>query len=155
MVQNELRKIAQWFWKGSWKWYGGGRENGITSKRIFDVEMFSHLKILTSPFIWGDSWSFLFSFFSVFVWSFYWGLGGFWWYLRRKSLLQKPNFKWYDTEWHGHDYGYTCGGRIFQNRVMHANIAKLWLWRCGSCGYIGGGRIFQSGGLHGNISGWG
>jgi hypothetical protein len=31
------------------KWYDGGGENGITSKRIFEVEVFSHLKILTSP----------------------------------------------------------------------------------------------------------
>jgi hypothetical protein len=27
-------------------------------------------------------------------------------------------------EWHGHDYGYTGGGRIFRNGVMDANIAK-------------------------------
>jgi hypothetical protein len=27
-------------------------------------------------------------------------------------------------EWHGHDCGYTSGGRIFRNGVMHANIAK-------------------------------
>jgi hypothetical protein len=27
-------------------------------------------------------------------------------------------------ELHGHDYGYTGGGRIFQNAVMHANMAK-------------------------------
>jgi hypothetical protein len=39
--------------------------------------------------------------------------------LRRKSLLQKPLFKWHD-----HDYGYTGGGCIFWNGVMHANIAK-------------------------------
>jgi hypothetical protein len=80
---------------------------------------------------------------------------GVWWYLRRKSLLQKPLFKWHDMEWHGHDYGYTGGERIFQNGVMHANIAKPWLWRCGSYGYIGGGCIFQSGSMHTNISGWG
>jgi hypothetical protein len=36
-----------------------------------------------------------------------------------KSLLQKPLFKW-----QGHDYGYTGGGHIFRNGVMHANIAK-------------------------------
>jgi hypothetical protein len=35
MVQKELRKISQWFWKGFLKWYDGGGENGITSKRIF------------------------------------------------------------------------------------------------------------------------
>jgi hypothetical protein len=38
MVQKELRKFYQWFWKGYLKWYDGGRENGITSKRIFEVE---------------------------------------------------------------------------------------------------------------------
>jgi hypothetical protein len=45
-------------------------------------------------------------------------------------------------EWYGHDYEYTGGGRIFQNGVMDANIAKPSLWRCGSYGYIGGGHIF-------------
>jgi hypothetical protein len=71
---------------------------------------------------------------------------GFWWYLRRKSLLQKLLFKWLQ---------YTGGGRIFQNGVMHTNMAKSWLWRWGSCGYIDGGRIFWSRGMHANISGWG
>jgi hypothetical protein len=33
------------------KWYDGGGENGITSKRIFEVDLFSPHKILTSPFI--------------------------------------------------------------------------------------------------------
>jgi hypothetical protein len=33
-------------------------------------------------------------------------------------------FKWLDMEWHGHDCGYTGGGTIFLNEVMHANIAK-------------------------------
>jgi hypothetical protein len=56
-------------------------------------------------------------------------------------------------ECHGHDYGYTGGGRIFQNVVMHANMTKQRLWRWGSYGYIGGGHIFQSGGMHTNISG--
>jgi hypothetical protein len=79
----------------------------------------------------------------------------FWWYLRRKSFLQKPLFKWHDVECHGHDYRYTDSRRIFRNGVMHASIAKPWLWRCGSCGYIGGGHIFWSGGMHANISGWG
>jgi hypothetical protein len=80
---------------------------------------------------------------------------GFWWYLWRKSLLQKLLFKWLDMEWHGHDFGYYSGGCIFWNGVTHANIAKPWLWRCGSCGYIGGGRIFRSEGMHANIYGWG
>jgi hypothetical protein len=33
-------------------------------------------------------------------------------------------FKWLDMKWHGHDYGYIGGGRIFWNGVMHTNIAK-------------------------------
>jgi hypothetical protein len=70
----------------------------------------------------------------------------FWWYLRRKSLLQKLLFKWLQ---------YTGGGRIFWNGVMHANMAKPWLWRWGSGGYMGGGRIFWSGVMHTNIFGWG
>jgi hypothetical protein len=32
--------------------------------------------------------------------------------------------KWLDMEWHGYDYGYTGGGRIFQTGVMDANITK-------------------------------
>ncbi len=71
---------------------------------------------------------------------------GFWWYLRRKSLLQKPLFKWLQ---------YTGSGHIFQNGVMHANMAKPWLWRWGSCGYIGGGCIFWGVCMHANIYGWG
>jgi hypothetical protein len=35
--------------------------------------------------------------------------------LRKKSLLQKILFKW---------PSYTGGGRIFQNGVMYANMAK-------------------------------
>jgi hypothetical protein len=55
-------------------------------------------------------------------------------------------------KWYGHNCGYTGGGNIFRNGVMHANIAKPWLWRWGSCGYIGGGCIFRSGGMHTNLS---
>jgi hypothetical protein len=80
---------------------------------------------------------------------------GFWWYLRRKSLLQKLLFKWLDMEWHSRDYGYTGNGRIFRNGVMHSNMAKPWLWRWGSCGYIDDEHIFWSGGMHANIIGWG
>jgi hypothetical protein len=31
------------------KWYDGGEENGITSKRIFDVEVSFSSQMLTSP----------------------------------------------------------------------------------------------------------
>jgi hypothetical protein len=63
-----------------------------------------------------------------------------------KITSSKLFFKWLQ---------YTGGGRIFQNGVMHTNMAKPWLRRWGSCGYIGGGRIFWSGGMHANIFGWG
>jgi hypothetical protein len=162
MVQKELRKLSQWFWKGLLKLYDEGRENGITSKKIFKVEVFFSSQNIDFPFIWRDSWSFSFSssFFLFLPFSFFFLLRllrtwGFWWYLRRKSLLQKLLFKWLDMEWHGHGCGYIGGGRIFQNEVMHTNIAKPWLWRSGSCGCIGGGHIFQSEGMHANISGWG
>jgi hypothetical protein len=65
---------------------------------------------------------------------------------KKKIIFQKLLFKWLQ---------YTGGGCRFQNEIMHANMAKPWLWRWVSCGYIGGGRIFQSGGMHTNISGWG
>jgi hypothetical protein len=48
--KKELRKLSQWFWKEFLKWYDGGGENGITSKRIFlMLKCFSPLRILTSP----------------------------------------------------------------------------------------------------------
>jgi hypothetical protein len=43
------------------------------------------------------------------------------------------------------------GGCIFQNGVMHANMAKPRSWRWGRCGYICGECIFWSGDLHANI----
>jgi hypothetical protein len=61
MVQKELRKLSQWFWKGFLKWYDGGGENGITSKRIFEVEVSLSSQNVNFPFIWRDSWSFSFS----------------------------------------------------------------------------------------------
>jgi hypothetical protein len=76
MVQKELRKLSQWLWKGFLEWYDGGGENGITSKRIFKVEMFFSSQNIDFPFIWRDYWSFPFSF-SLFSYSVSWGLGGF------------------------------------------------------------------------------
>jgi hypothetical protein len=70
MVQKELRKLSQWFWKGFLKWYDGGGENGITSKRAFEVEVFFFYQNIDFPFIWRDSWSF-------FSCSVSWGLGSF------------------------------------------------------------------------------
>jgi hypothetical protein len=54
-------------------WYDGGGENGITSKRIFEVEVFFSSQNIDFPFISKDSWSFLF--FSFFSCSISWGLG--------------------------------------------------------------------------------
>jgi hypothetical protein len=39
------------FWKGFLKWYDGGGENGITSKRIFEVEVFFSSQNINFPFI--------------------------------------------------------------------------------------------------------
>jgi hypothetical protein len=76
---------------------------------------------------------FLFFFFSMLCLLRTWG---FWWYLRRKSLLQKPLFKWHDMEWHGHDYGYTGGRRIFQMELcmpIYLNhdyeVCELWIYQ--------------------------
>jgi hypothetical protein len=50
MVQKELRKLSQEFWKGFLKWYDGGGENGITSKMIFEVEVFFSSQNIDFPF---------------------------------------------------------------------------------------------------------
>jgi hypothetical protein len=52
MVKKELIKLYQWFWKGFMKWYDGGVENGITSKRIFEVEVFFSSQNIDFPFYW-------------------------------------------------------------------------------------------------------
>jgi hypothetical protein len=155
MVQKELRKLSQWFWKGFLEWYHGRGEKRITSKRIFEVEVFFSWNI-DFPFYLKRLLELFFFLLSLFLYMLHrLRTRGFWWYLRRKSLLQKPLFKWLDMEWHRHDHGYTGGGRIFRHGVMHANMAKPWLWRLGSCGYIGGGCIFWSGVMYANILRWG
>jgi hypothetical protein len=88
MVQKELRKLSQWFWKGFLKWYDGGGENGITSKRFFEVEVFFSSQNITSHLFEETLGAFIsLPFFSLLhllrTWTW-----GFWWYLRRKSLLQ-------------------------------------------------------------------
>jgi hypothetical protein len=50
MVQKELRKLSQLFRKGILKWYDGGGENGITSKRIFEVQVFFFSQNIDFPF---------------------------------------------------------------------------------------------------------
>jgi hypothetical protein len=68
-----LRKLSQYFWKGFLKWYDGGGENRITSKRIFlKLKCFSPLRILTSPLFKETLGAFLFlSFFNNFPPFFY------------------------------------------------------------------------------------
>jgi hypothetical protein len=51
MVQKELRKFSQGFWKGFLKWYDGGGENGITLKRMFQVEVYFSSQNVNFPFI--------------------------------------------------------------------------------------------------------
>jgi hypothetical protein len=50
MVQKELRKLSQWFWRGFFKWYDGGGENGITSKRNFEIKVFFSSQNIDFPF---------------------------------------------------------------------------------------------------------
>jgi hypothetical protein len=73
MVKKELRKPSQWFWNEFLKWYDGGGENGITSKRIFEVEIFFSSQNIDFPFLFEETLvDFLF-----FSCSVSWGLGGF------------------------------------------------------------------------------
>jgi hypothetical protein len=60
MVQKEVRKISQWFWKGFLKWYDRGGEDGITSKRIFEVEVSFSSQNINFPFFEETFGSFLF-----------------------------------------------------------------------------------------------
>jgi hypothetical protein len=109
MVQKELRKLSQWFWKRFLKWYDGGVKNEITSKRIFlKLKCFSPLRILTFPLferLLELLFFFLFFsfFFSIFFSLFFFyapslkNLEGFDDIWREKSLLQKLSFQ---MEWH-------------------------------------------------------
>jgi hypothetical protein len=51
MVQKELRHFSQGFLKVFLKWYDGGGENGITTKRIFEVEVSFSSQNVNFPFI--------------------------------------------------------------------------------------------------------
>jgi hypothetical protein len=70
MVQKELRKLSQWFWKGFLKCYDEGGENGITSKRFFEVEVFLSSQNIDFPF-------YLKRLLELFLCSIYWALGHF------------------------------------------------------------------------------
>jgi hypothetical protein len=71
MVQKELRKLSQWFWKGFFKWYDGGGENGITWKIVFEVEVFFFSQNIDFPFYLKRLLEL-----SFFPCSISWGLGG-------------------------------------------------------------------------------
>jgi hypothetical protein len=50
MVQTVLSNFLKRFWKGFLKWYDGGGGNGITSKRVFEVEVFFSSQNINFPF---------------------------------------------------------------------------------------------------------
>jgi hypothetical protein len=135
--------ILERVFKMVWQRVAGGGWNHI--KKIFEVEVFFSSQNIDFPFYLRRLLELFFYAPSLE------DLGGFV-IFEEKIISSKTSFQ---MAWHGHDYGYTGGGHIFRKGLMHANIAKPWLCRCGSCGYISGGRIFRSGGMHTNISGWG
>jgi methyl coenzyme M reductase beta subunit len=57
------------------KWYNEGGENGITSKSVFEVEVFFSSQNIDFPFYWKTLGAFIV--FSFFSYSISWGLGGF------------------------------------------------------------------------------
>jgi hypothetical protein len=106
-------------------------------KGILMLKCFSPLKILTSPLFEETlavfspfSFFFFFLLFSIIFLSLFFyapsleDLGVLIIFEEKDHFFKNFLFKWLDMEWHGHDCGYTGGGRIFQNGVMHANIAK-------------------------------
>jgi hypothetical protein len=77
MVQKELRKFSQWFWKEFLKWYDWWGENGITSKRIFEVEVFFPSQNIDFPFYFKRLLEFFFFLLFFYMCSVSWGLGSF------------------------------------------------------------------------------
>jgi hypothetical protein len=166
---NHVYYQAKWWSKKSYKnflndlekvfkivWWRGRKWNHI--KRVFEVDVFSSSQNIDFPFYLKRflelfslfSFNIFYSYFSLslFLCSVSWGLGSFDDIRGEKSLIQKLLFKWNGMDWLSVNIG---GGRIFRNGVMHANMAKSWLWRWGSCEYIAGGRIFRSEGMHADI----
>jgi hypothetical protein len=47
---KKVIKFSKWFWKEFLKWYDRGEENGITSKRVFEVEVFFSSQNIDFPF---------------------------------------------------------------------------------------------------------
>jgi hypothetical protein len=139
---KRVKKIFSMILKRVFKmvWWRGRKRNHI-NKSFLKLVFFSSQNI-DFPFYLKRLFELFFFFFMLHLLRTW----GFWWYLRRKSLLRKLIFKWLQ---------YTVSGCIFWHGVMQANMAKPWLWRWESCGYIVGRCIFRSGGMHANISRWG
>jgi hypothetical protein len=95
------------------KWYNVGGENGITSNRIFKVEVFFSSQNIDFPFYLKRLLELFF--FPSFFHAPSLEDSGVLMIFEEKSLLQKLLFKWLQ---------YTSGGHISQNGVMHANMAK-------------------------------
>jgi hypothetical protein len=143
-----LKRVFEMLWWRGRKW--NHIKNDFWSWSIFLLSKY------WLPLLFEETLgTFLFSFSFIYIYASSLEDSGVLMIFEKKLLLQKLLFKWLDMEWHDHDYGYTDGGCIFRNGVMHANMAKPWSWRWGSCEYIDGGRIFWSGGMHTNISRWG
>jgi hypothetical protein len=159
MVQKELWKLSQWLGKGFQNGMMEGEKmesykKGFWSWSVFLLSkywlplLFEEILGAFLSLSFSQYFFFLFLSLSLSLCSVSWGLGGFDDIRGEKSLLQKLLFKWNSMDWLSVNI---VGGRIFWNGVIHANMAKPWSWKWGSCGYIGGWRIFWSGGIHADI----
>jgi hypothetical protein len=142
MVQKELRKFSQWFWKEFLKWYDGGGENRITSKRIFEVEVSFSSQNINSPFL-RDFWSFSFSS-SLFLALSLEDLGVL------MIFEEKITSAIFSNGFNILAVGAYSGMELCVPTWLNHDYADG-----GGCGYIGGGRILHSGCMHTNVYGWG
>jgi hypothetical protein len=151
---KRVKKTFSMIWKRFLKDMMEGRKWNHIKKNFFEEEVFFSFQNINFPFYLKRLLElsffqyFFFLFFSFFLSSISWGLGGFDDIRGEKILFQQLLFKWNGVGWLSVDIS---GGRIFWNGVMHANMAKPWSWRWGSCGYISGGCIFWSGHMHADI----
>jgi hypothetical protein len=121
---KRVKKIFSMIFEGAFemvRWRG--RKWNHIKKKILKLNCFSPLGILTSLLFEETLGAFFLPLlFFLFLFSFS--------MLRLLGVLmifEEENhfFKnFFSNKWYCHNYGYTCGGRIFWNRVMHANIAK-------------------------------
>jgi hypothetical protein len=156
MVQKDLRKLSQWFWKGFLKWYDGGGENGITSKRIFEIDVFFSSRNIDFPFYLKRLLELFFFLLSLFyMCSVSLGLRGFDDIWGENHFLK--NFFSNGLTWNG--IAVTMDIPAVDAYSGMELCTPTWLNHDygdgGGCGYIGDGRIFRSRGMHANIIGWG